>query len=329
MLKLNSLSGFGSGAAGGAGGVVKGYFQGGQKDSGNTDKCEKLTFATGVMVANSDGDLSRAPEGPLGVSDSTLYGYTVAGDAGDRTGSDRMTYATDTAAADTDSDFTQNQVGGGTLNDGGTAYSYSVGGYYAGRVDDCHRLTHSSGTWAAHTDGDLPYVANGLGGCTLSDAVSGVGSAVYGYVTGGYTAAAVDTSIRFTFSTSSSALHTDSDFATGSARGFTAAHCGPLAGYQTGGSHLHNSTDKITWATSVSSTSTDMDGTAEGGNRNNPDGLGDNTTYGYQTGGYQSPVYIDKTERMTYATDAYALHTDADLQVDAKGDGSTFSLGGV
>jgi|TARA_Y100000310_G_scaffold264126_1_gene274677 hypothetical protein len=331
MLKLNTLSGFGSGVSA-AGGVaaVKGYFSGGPTITVNTDKCEKLTFATSVMVANSDGDLSRTPEGPFGASDSTLYGYTVAGyieGVGAGTESDRMTYATDTAAADTDSDYTHTVSTGGTLNDGGTAYSYGVGGSSGGKTDDCIRLTHSSGTWATHTDGDLPYSVSSLCGCALSDAVNGVGSAIYGYITGGLINPKVDTSIRFTFSTSSSALHTDSDFASGDIRDNTGGYCGPLAGYQTCGSSTVSTTDKITWATGVSSTSTDMD--AVDGVRYNPDGIGDNVTYGYVTGGYQPAAYKTETERMTYSTETLALHTDADLQVVGKGSGSTFSLGGV
>ena len=320
MLKLNTLSGFGSGVSAGGVAAVKGYFQGGQKDS-NTDKCEKLTFATSVMVANSDGDLNDTPEKPCEASDSVTYGYTIGGaGVADSTLSFRMTYATDVGALDATSDFPVNIMSAGTMNDGST-YSYTAGGYSDARITASYRLTHAAGTWATHTDADIAVAKNNMLGCCLSD------GATYGYAVGGHTGAVVDTGERLTYSSGTMAVHTDADFATGSARNLTAAHNGPLAGYQTcGGSPLVDTTDKITFATGVSSTSTDMD--AVDGNRNNPDGIGDNATYGYMTGGWQVP-YTTETERMTYATEAYALHTDADLQVDGKGSGSTFSLGGV
>jgi hypothetical protein len=132
MLKLNTLSGFGSGVSGGgAFPPTYGYTAGGNTGGAVTAACDRITFSTSVNAAHTDGDLDAGSSGGVGHSDNVTYGYHSGGTTGAQDKlTNRMTLATSVMAAHTDSDMTANKKEGwglSTIKGGGT-YGYAVGG---------------------------------------------------------------------------------------------------------------------------------------------------------------------------------------------------------
>jgi|TARA_Y100000296_G_C5149990_1_gene245860 hypothetical protein len=307
MLKLNSLSGFGSGVSGATSQGTYGYTSGGQVPP-NTDTTERMTFATSISALHTDADLDYFPEGPRAISDTTTYGYIVNGTddtgPGYATHTDRTVFATSVNTANTDAEIATIAYAGASYSDGST-YGYYSGGYTGAQTNLGSRLTFSTSTGAAHTDADLNAAKYAL--ASVSD-----GTGTYGYVSGGRTYSPlgrVSWGERMTYSTSVLALHTDVDTSTArdsQCRTSDDVTYGYLSGGGTGASIAL--TDRITFSTSVLAAHTDSDLSAA---RNNGHGMGDGLIYGYLVG--HGGGTKDECHRQTFATGVWAAFTDGDL----------------
>ena len=166
MLKLNSLSGFGSGAAG-AGGVLygAGYFCGGRTTgvANASPITDKIVFATGVTAANTDATLTVGRGFHMGITNPTGgSGYIMGGTTPPSTWEspttcDQITYATETTAANTDVVLSAASRWGQTAgysNDSGGA-GYVTGGNTGARTAQTAKLTFATDTFAIATDANL------------------------------------------------------------------------------------------------------------------------------------------------------------------------------
>jgi len=305
MLKLNTLSGFGSGVAGGATvDPIYGYWSGGEP-SGMTDVTDRIIYSTSVTSANTDSDLSTAKNGATGISDTTTYGYIVGGSSGavvDTT--DRIVFSTSVTSANTDSDLpTATTLASTTGMSDSTTYGYYISGNTGAVVDTAFRMTFSTGAFAANTDSD--FIDDAQQVLIVSDPDT------YGYSAGGYDgyAGRLAPAGRLVYSTSVMSARTDVDLSQGRNSG-TGLTDGVTYGYYMGGHSGASSsiTDRITYSTSVAAAHTDSDLTVAG---HGIGGNGDNATYGYVGGG--SGTILTNTERMTYSTGVCAKNTDSDL----------------
>jgi len=305
MLKLNTLSGFGSGVSGGAAGATYGYTQGGNASLLG----ERMVYATSVQSAHTDANLSQGKENPNATSDTTLYGYTYAGGAWEGAGrvreTDRTTLATSVTAAHTDADLSTDRYLVASTSDS-TTYGYACGGSHAsGNMNQVtgDRTVFATSVTSAHTDADLTV------GRQCFASVSDTGT--YGYVLGGYspTAHATDAD-RITFSTSTAAAHTDADIPQGNNSGFCVTD-GVLYGYHAGGhtgSYI-TTVNRLVYSTSVLSAHTD---TNLSQTRMAAASHSDNAVYGYCLGGNPA-ASKDDTDRITFSTAVFALNTDSDM----------------
>ena len=133
MLKLNTLSGFGSGVSGAAG-TTYGYYSSGNANLGSppcTVAVDLLTFSTGVTSIHTDSETS-AVERPTSISDggSNGFGYTTGGEipgGGPVAATDRYTFSSGVIAVHTDADMTTATDGTGGFSDV-TTYGYYIGG---------------------------------------------------------------------------------------------------------------------------------------------------------------------------------------------------------
>jgi len=179
MLKLNTLSGFGSGvsAAGGAS-PTYGYFGSGIT-SGSSTATDRITFATSTLAAHTDADQSYGAEADGDCSDagSFGYGYFVAGYSSENVATtDRITFSTSTTAAHTDANtyIARSPFSG---NSDGTTYGYITESGLG--VADADRITFSTSVAAQNTDANLATTRRNTG--SLSDGPT------YGYTIGGIT----------------------------------------------------------------------------------------------------------------------------------------------
>jgi|ETN01SMinimDraft_4_1059930.scaffolds.fasta_scaffold17375_3 hypothetical protein len=316
MLKLNTLSGFGSGAAGGAGGAAYGYFGGGQSSGGYSNNTDRMTFATSVMAAHTDANMVQAVEGACGCSDTITYGYWSGGYSGGSppnvdTGN-RLTFATGTAAAHTDADLTTAE---GNMEGGSDGVTY---GYFGGAGPEyvANRITFSTGVNALHTD-STPSVLN-YDACFVPD--PNVGG--YIYQQGGYDSGASDISNRITISTGVNAAHTDGNMSTTT---ITTQGFSDLVAY--GYTTRSNGTgvDRITFSTGVNAATTD---TVWSATKNTSGQNSDGVTYGYMIGHGGTAATADDCDRLTYSTGVSAAFTDGDFTYK-RGHSSGFSDGNV
>ena len=304
MLKLNTLSGFGSGVSGAAVTVaVYGYSVGGNTGAAST-LTERMTFSTGVFATAATSNLNVAMQSQAGHSDTTTHGYSCGGDMTDVT--ERMTFSTGAFAANTDSDLSGARSTAHGLSDGAT-YGY-VGGssIFSTTIE---RMTYSTSVNAVNTDGSLSVGRMGVGG--VSDGVT------YGYWAGGYshpTDVRHQIADRITFADSTTAANTDSDLA-GAARHQIVGLSGGAYGYFSGGNPggKTNITDRITFSTGVTALNTDSDLSEAKGFVH---AFSDNITYGYLFGGNISsppPYRSSVTDRLVLATSVNTANTDSDL----------------
>ena len=308
MLKLNSLSGFGSGAAGaGAVAATYGYFCGGGWSSMATT--DRITFADGAVAAHTDADLSEN-KGSMheGVSDTTTYGYVGGGNvaSGPTPGwskvVERITFSTSVTAVNTDGDLSVPKREHTGISDG-TTYGY----WHAGEgecncnIDTTDRITFADSTVAANTDSDMVTVRSAH--FSVSD------GATYGYSGAGYSGGRVDTVERMTFSTGVFALNTDSDITTGTSypAGLSDnATYGYVLGGNTGARVA--TAERLTFTTGVMALNTDSD---LSGVNSKCFTASDRLTYGYMAGGYDGSLpYLDTVDRITFATSVTAVTTD-------------------
>ena len=313
MLKLNTLSGFGSGAAA-AGGAVPIYgYAGGGNSSGYGGETDRITFATSTTAAHTDADLSNTRGSmPSGISDTTTYGYYSGGYSSSASSStDRLTFATSTTAAHTDADMPTARYYLFGDSDG-TTYGYITGGNNSVISD---RLTFATSTTAAYTDGDLTWETQGA---LYNNDYNGT-TATYGYFAGGKGGDSPydithDSTQRRTYSTGAIAAHTDADLSVNTVYGGGWNDNTGTYGYFCGGGHWTPETcidtgNRITFSTAVTAAHTDSNlATAVFG----VGCVNDGAAYGYNIGGGDTDSYdTDVTQRLTYSTGVFAVHTDA------------------
>tara|TARA_Y100000296_G_scaffold36253_1_gene41989 strand:+ start:129 stop:1064 length:936 start_codon:yes stop_codon:yes gene_type:complete len=158
MLKLNTLSGFGSGVSGGGGTVGSGWWCGGSPGLGAS--AQELVYATHIVSLVTTADLSAGGQSCMGVTDLiNAVGYFCGGN---RVGSndvvDKLVYATKITAAATSADLPDacEKQTRFTSDTAGYLPGGSVGGYSLKIV----KLTYSTATSAdlgSGADIDIGY----------------------------------------------------------------------------------------------------------------------------------------------------------------------------
>ena len=303
MLKLNSLSGFGSGVSAGGATATNGYSLGGN-DGSRTDTSDKLVFATDVMSACTDANLATGRDQHGSFGNQSTHGYVFGGKNGAGTtinSMEKITYATDTVASIADVLSTvRNNQGGQTLSDGST-YGYTSGGRSAGpAVATCDRTTYADDTTAAHTDGDLSEIKQECGSISADT--------VNGYITGGNPVSGA-MGWKMVFSTGTMAANTDCELQGANRQQHAGLSDQSTNGYWCGGGVVTTS-ERIVFSTDTTSTTTDA---GLSNIRGLAMGMSSTDGAGYIAGGWSSPDKLSTTDKLTYSTETFALATDAEI----------------
>jgi hypothetical protein len=310
MLKLNSLSGFGSGVSAGGATATNGYSLGGN-DGSRTDTSDKLVFATDVMSACTDANLATGRDQHGSFGNQSTHGYVFGGKNGDGTtinSMEKITYATDTVASIADVLSTvRNNQGGQTLSDGST-YGYTSGGRSAGpAVATCDRTTYADDTTAAHTDGDLSEIKQECGSISADT--------VNGYITGGNPQSGA-LGWKMAFSTGTMAANTDCELQGDNRQQHAGLSDQSTNGYWCGGNTgggVADTSERIVFSTDTTSTTTDA-GLSNA--RGLVMGMSSTDGAGYIAGGWWNPdgwARLSTTDKLTYSTETFALATDAEM----------------
>ena len=190
-------------------GVSYGYLVGGQKSGIDTTETLVITFSSEVTAANTASAISAATINLFGISDAINYGYISGGiTAGNiiRKVTYRITFSTKVSSANTASDLNTARFSSGSISDN-SLYGYIAGGETntssASYIATTEKITFSTGVFAASTVSNLSQAKESMG--SSSDGIC------YGYLSGGYTGAAITTADRITFSTSVTSANTISD----------------------------------------------------------------------------------------------------------------------
>ena len=316
MLKLNSLSGFGSGVSGAAGVTpINGYWIGGN-DGSRTDTADRIVFATGVTAAHTDADFDTAKNYHSAISDPQGgNGYSSGGNDGSLTdGTEKTVYSTGATSAATDTDLATAENAATSFGDGLGTAGYFIGGQYGpGNNDTAQKLTYATETYALSSDADFSIGTGRKESTSVSDnALAGYTSG--GEVTDGGDALAVTTE-KTVFATSTTAAATDANLSQARGMGGSLSDAS-LAGFFLGG-HIGSATislvaDKLTFATETMATATDANLSAT---RYYMRGhhVSDKVN-GYIAGGSNSSWNrLSLCDRLVFATDTTATHTDGDL----------------
>tara|TARA_Y100000034_G_scaffold51500_1_gene63316 strand:+ start:132 stop:1100 length:969 start_codon:yes stop_codon:yes gene_type:complete len=313
MLKLNTLSGFGSGAAAGCpeGVTTNGYYIGGLS---YLDSVDTLVFATSTAAANTDATLPTALAYFTHMSQKfvaayTCGGYTAGGYAGAWKNTQKMVYATSACSAVTDGDL---NVSHGLADTGdaseGCSKGYTISGRetdadsWGDRVTTTHKLTFATETNTLVTDANYHAATSGS---------HGVNAPLNSYCSGGDVTGAPETDgiskLNFATDTAAEIAATRTAGKEGLS-GFSSA----TAGYWT---DYTPTQDKITFATDTVATVTDT--TANSVTHYSGMGTSDGVTYGYWTSGSGAASTV--CDRLTISTEVSAAHTDADSSVQRDG----------
>jgi len=305
MLKLNTLSGFGSGAAA-AGVAGNAYFLGGHRAGVHQVAAEKLTFATNTTVTTTTADLSLAKSYAAPASDITaLAGYVGAGQtSGGKTNTtDKLEYASDTTAAETTANTTLTVHALAGTSDGAT-YGYFSGGNSDARTAATDKLTYATDTTAADVSADLTHVVYDM---------PGLSSLTDGYIAGGDTGAPDTETVltdKLVFSSG-----TTSAVATANLVRERRLHAGCsgdddkgfwTAGYEAGSVA---ETEKIVYSTDTTTAITTADLSS---GRYGTAGTSDGSVNGYFAGGASIITGIEKLE---YATEVMTTDVSRDLNL--------------
>ena len=295
MVKLNSLSGFGSGAAAAAGVAGNAYFLGGHRSGVEQVLADKLVFATDTTTAVATANLNAGSMYSGFVSDASTSGYVAGGtrNAGaitDRT--EKLVYATDTTAAEASADLTI-AIGKPASTSDGLLAGYISGGYSDARISSTDKLVYATDTTAAEASADLTRACSDM---------AGVSSASAGYIGGGDIGTEVYTAVvdKLVFATDTTAAEASANLDTG-----TATHAGcsgdGVAGYFSGGYHYatgsQDRTEKLVYATDTTATVASAALTSA---RYGMVGASDGSVNGYFAGGAAT---IEDIEILAYATD--------------------------
>ena len=303
MLKLNHLTGFGSGVSG-AVASVSGYFGGGSSYGvGRVTNVDQITYATSTTAANTDAVLTVVNAYHASLSDCALAMYTAGGHTGARIlTAEKLVYATDTSEAVTDANLTTETSDHASISDGSTNGYFSGGARAAGPTDEVEKLVFSTEVSAVNTDAVLNVSREECAG--LSEGTT------HGYT---LTGSGSTTAEKLTFSTDDHAYATDADAphvhsinATGMSDG--------IDGYQIGGYAGASYSDKaykIVLATDVRTAETDANLSV---GRNAPTGTSDGSTNAYIGGGSSAASSHDLTmDMLVFATSTTAAETDANM----------------
>lgn len=241
---------------------------------------------------------------------TVIFGYVAGGTnvaTSSITTTERFTFSTGTSATQTPV-LSQGRQNLGGLSDTKT-YGYFGGGLSGATVavTTSDRITFATSAIAAHTPTNLSQVTGRP--ASISDGV------VYGYYLGGSNVAStIAKSDRLTFASSVTAVHTPANLTT--ARNEAAGLSDATAyGYVLGGRTSTGalvgltSVEKITFSTSVSSTSTAVISTGRYG----PAATSDDEVYGYLAGGNEGGTYYTNADRITFSSDTIAAHTPGNL----------------
>ena len=287
--------------------AVYGYAMGGNTGATVTS-VEKLTFSTGIFSSSSVSAISVARES-RGLSDTSIYGYAVAGYDGASyiSTTDRIAFSTGATAASSISAPSSTQAWTQNFSDG-SIYGYVLGGVSSSGSQYINvlgfRLTFATSITAASTASNLSLAR--YSGAGISDA------SVYGYALGGWTGSSPPSSVtdRTTFSTSTTAASTVSNLSQG--RYFVSGLSdGAVYGYAAGGytTAVVATGDRITFSTGVTAASTGNNLSAA---RYDTTTFSDGNTYGYSAGGY-STARMTTTDRTTFATSTTAAYTTGNM----------------
>ena len=256
MLKLNTLSGFGSGTASAAASVDALYLMGGQSHG----EAEKITFSTEISALVTTADLSALNYGMGTLSDPTGgNGYCCGGAKGAghamSAECEKLVYSTEITSVSTDAVLSATNQAMGKISEGSTK-GYIMGGIHpGGYTDSAEKLTFSTDTFALETDADLSV--------ELMNASSISNGSTHGYHCGG---AILDNSAqalghKLTFSTDTTIIETDANLSV-----IRVGHAGvndDTNGYVGGGasggggSNDTDVMDKIVFSTDIASAHTD------------------------------------------------------------------------
>ena len=264
MLKLNSLSGFGSGVSGAAGVTpINGYWIGGN-DGSATDTADRIVFATGVTAAHTDANFDTVKTYHSAISDPQGgNGYSSGGNDGSLTdGTEKTVYSTGATSAATDTDLATAENAATSFGDGLGTAGYFIGGQYGpGNNDTAQKLTYATETYALSSDADFSIGTGRKESTSVSDnALAGYTSG--GEVTDGGDALAVTTE-KTVFATSTTAAATDADLS--ATRYYMRGHhvSDKVNGYIAGGSNSSwnrlSLCDRLVFATDTTATHTDGD----------------------------------------------------------------------
>jgi len=300
-----------------------GYFSGGETVNGSANSCkitDRIVFTTGITSANTASNLSVVRGNFAGISDNSTYGYFAGGNSGGGVvqTTDRIIFTTGITSARANSKLSM-----------GRANLVGLSGYY---------------TKTLYNHGDMFYLdTDGLANNTVRNSIAGLilydnnlllnrintyinttttTSKLYGYFSGGYTAAAAATADRIVFSTGVTTANTASNLS--SVRYGVASAGGSLYGYFAGGNSgaYVATSDKLTYSTSANAANTASNLSLA---RSNLAGVSNITTYGYFAGGYSSAsAYVATTDKLTYSTGITAVNTVSNLS-DGKGEVSGVS----
>jgi hypothetical protein len=301
MLKLNSLSGFGSGVSAGAGAAGRGFHLGGHTGSAPYQTAvDEFTYATGTMAVNTDAELVAGGVKlyTAWASDTALAGYSAGGSVPPNTDIlTKLTYATDTHSILTDTMIDAHSDLGATTNPESDGYFFCGQGRSV-----TEKLSYSTENFSTLTD-DFDFGRDEVTGMSAG--------ATHGYVIAGYNQS---TSEKITYSTDSTGIVTDAELPhvmSTHRTGINDATHGYASGGNTG-ANFSDSTYKMTFATDTMVAATDANlvvGRAAMGGA-----FGDGSVAGYWCGGVTAAAtYVDTLEKLTFADSTTAAYTDATL----------------
>ena len=317
MLKLNTLSGFGSGVSGGGGpgGYFMGYYG---------TVVDKMVFSTEVTSLSATATLATTTGfATPNLSDKTLACYLLGGGEPSIDTGQKLTFASDTTANVAAADLSQDRRMLGSVSDG--TYGWMAGGYSntpspAAYMTTGDKITFSTDTTSASASTDLSTAAGSPG--SVSE------GSTHGYLLGGYTSAdggtRLDTGRKITFSNDTTALCAAADLSrsVNSPRGLSDQSTN---GYMMGGqsdAEIHSETDKIVFSTDTASNCATADlatgGKTQGGSFSNAG------TYGYHAAGEAAAGGTTRAcDRLVYATDTTAALASGDISGNRRPDGAS------
>lgn len=276
-----------------------GYVTGGMTGA-NVATADRISFSTGITVANTASNLSVARNGLAGVSDGLTYGYVAGGYVSAATViADKIVFSTGITAANTASNLSQARNGVASLGDG-LVYGYFAGGHTGAVSNVVDRIVFATSVTSANTVSNLSQSRYNLTG--LGDGFT------YGYFAGGNNGSVnVVTTDRLSFATSITAANTVSNLSSGK-YGPVGVSSNSTYGYFAGGTTTA-STDRILFSTGVTSSNAASNlsvGRGEGA------GISDSNSYGYVMGG-TSGAATAIADKITFATSITSVNTASNL----------------